>query len=345
MSERSPANLRPVAQPLSAHFERVVVLSLPAARDRRERLRNHLRETRLGGGEVQFIPSLPGSDCPPPRGWQGLPAWGCLRSHLAVLEQARRDGIESLLILEDDAVFSPGTAVELGPWMRRVPPGWGQIYLGGQHLQPPRPTALEGVWQARNVNRTHAYAVSGHMLPRIIRHLTCWDDYNARRLWHVDHQYGLAHERGLWSAYTPAWWFAGQVESISQIQGRPVDRRWWQHGGHALDTPFIHLAPDAVVAEDDIHSIMEQEMSMEMERDIAETLSLLRHLQWWASRALCNGALPAWRDPRLPFELVARVWPAGARRYSPGCAALPSTAIPGTAHFSPLTTNATATIL
>lgn len=342
MSERSPALVS--RQPLSAHFERVAVLSLPAARQRRERVRAHLHHSGLGGDEIQFIPALPGSDSPAPRGWQGLPAWGCLRSHLSLMEQAERDGVESLLVLEDDVVFSPATAGELGPWLRRVPPGWGQIYLGGQHLQPPRRTALDGVWQARNVNRTHAYAVSGHVLPRIIRHLKRWEDYNARRLWHIDHQYGLAHERGLWSAYTPTWWFAGQDADTSQICGCPVDRRWWQPGVHALDIPLLHLAPDAVVPAEEKHVVIEQEMSMEMERDLADTRALLLHLQKWAARALLEGALPAWRDPRLPFDLVARVWPAGAHRYHPGCAAARLAAIPGPVHFSPPTTSAPTSI-
>lgn len=327
MSERSPARVS--RQALSNHFERVAVLSLPASRERRERLRAHLRETGLGGSEVQFIPALPGSDRPPPKGWQGVAAWGCLRSHLSLLEQAQSDGVESLLILEDDVVFSPATAVELGPWLRRVPPGWGQIYLGGQHLKPPRRTSLDGVWQGRNVNRAHAYAVSGHALPRIIRHLTRWREYNARRLWHVDHQYGLAHERGLWSAYTPAWWFAGQNADTSQINGRPVCRRWWQPGIHALDIPFIHLAPDAIIPPEESPALMEQQMSMEMERDMADTLALLRHLERWATSALHQGALPAWRDPLLPFDLVARIWPAGARRYSAGCANALLATIPG----------------
>jgi hypothetical protein len=333
MSERSPA--RAHSQPLSSHFERVAVLSLPAARARRERLRAHLEETGLGGSEVQFIPALPGTDRPPPNGWQGLPAWGCLRSHLSLLRQAQQDGIDSLLILEDDVVFHPRTAVELGPWLRRVPPDWGQIYLGGQHLRPPRRTALSDVWQARNVNRAHAYAVSARVLPRMLRHLTLWQEYNARRLWHVDHQYGLAHERGLWSAYTPAWWFAGQAADTSQICGSHVGRRWWQPGVHALDVPFVYFDPDALVAPEESSAFMEQEMSMEMERDREDILALLRHLQRWAVRALDAGALPAWRNPALPFDLVARIWPAGAHRYVPGCADALFAAVPGGGFSTP----------
>jgi len=310
-----------VSEALSTHFERVAVLSLPAASERRERLRRHLQATGLGGGEVQFIPALPGSDCPPPRGWRGLPAWGCLRSHLTVLQQALHDGVESLLLLEDDVEFLPATAWELGPWLRRVPPDWGQIYLGGQHLQTPRRTALDDVWQGRNVNRAHAYAVSAQVLPRLLKHLTRWQDYNVRRLWHVDHQYGLAHERGLWSAYTPTWWFAGQSADISQINGRQESRRWWQPGLHALDIPFIHLAPETVT--DPGEPLMEQQFRFVADRDTTDTLLLLRRLEKGAAAALAAGALPAWRDPRLSYDLISRIWPAGARRYAPGiCAAL-----------------------
>lgn len=316
------------AQRLADHFGRVVVLSLPAARHRRDRLRAHLRDTGLGGNEVQFIPALPGSDTIPPPGWKGLPAWGCLRSHLAVLRQAELDNVDSVLILEDDVVFDPRTSWELGSWLGRVPPDWGQIYLGGQHLEPPRRTALDGVLQGWNVNRAHAYAVCGRILRQVIRHLTRWEDYNTRQLWHVDHQYGLAHARGLWAAYTPAWWFAGQTADTSQINGERLPHRWWQPPAHALDVPFIHLEPDTLIASSDEDSLVEQSWHSRSTRDLADPLLLLRHLERQAAAALEAGALPAWRDPRLPFELVARVWPAGAKRYTPGCAAMTRAARP-----------------
>jgi hypothetical protein len=309
-------------QRLADHFERVVVLSLPAAKARRERVRRHLAESGLGGAEVQYIPALPGTDTQPPRGWQGVPAWGCLRSHLTVLRQAEQDKVASILILEDDVLFDPRTSVELGPWLRRVPPDWGQIYLGGQHLQPPRRTALADVLQARNVNRAHACALCGRILPKVLRHLTSWSDYNASRLWHVDHQYGLAHERGLWAAYTPAWWFAGQEADTSQINGDPQPRRWWHAGKHALDVPFIHLAPGDTLAPSDAQTILELPWPGQRECDFTDPLLLLRQLEKVASDALMRGGLPAWRDARPPFELVGRLWPAGARRYSPGCGAM-----------------------
>ncbi|WP_172683368.1 glycosyltransferase family 25 protein, partial [Verrucomicrobium spinosum] len=34
-------------------------------------------------------------------------AWGCLLSHARVLAEAIADGIENVLILEDDVVFQP----------------------------------------------------------------------------------------------------------------------------------------------------------------------------------------------------------------------------------------------
>jgi hypothetical protein len=305
---------------LTDHFERVVVLSLPAARARRERVRRHLAETGLGGGEVQFIPALPGTDVPPPRGWQGLPAWGCLRSHLTVLRYAQMDAVESILVLEDDVVFDAATAGRLGGWLQRVPPDWGQIYLGGQHLQPPCRTALSDVLKGRNVNRAHAYAVSGRLLPQVIRHLTRWRDYHERRLWHVDHQFGLAHERGLWAAYTPAWWFAGQEADTSQINGRALPRRWWHSGVSPLDVPFLHLDSGAVIAPEDQDTVAEQSWAAYSDHELADPLILLRRMEKMAAAALENGALPAWRDTRLSFDRVARLWPAGARPYTPGYA-------------------------
>nr|WP_314262213.1 glycosyltransferase family 25 protein [uncultured Devosia sp.] len=90
---------------LLATFERVRIINLKTRTDRR-------RETsaefaRLGlpvdGGRVAFHEAKRPSD---PGGFQTIGARGCFFSHLGILEAALDDGVENVLIVEDDLDFS-----------------------------------------------------------------------------------------------------------------------------------------------------------------------------------------------------------------------------------------------
>ena len=55
--------------------------------------------------------AVDGNSVPPPSWWPAGPgAWGCLRSHLRIFEDALMDGVDRLLVLEDDVCFVPDLA-------------------------------------------------------------------------------------------------------------------------------------------------------------------------------------------------------------------------------------------
>lgn len=86
-----------------------------------------------------------GIECPP------APAAGCFYAHLSLLF-ATFTG--PLLVLEDDAVFTPGFAAALHAL--NPPPGWDLLYLGGDHLTRPAP-AGPGLVKPGVMRRAHAY--------------------------------------------------------------------------------------------------------------------------------------------------------------------------------------------
>ena len=155
------------------------------------------------------------------------------------------DGIGSYLVLEDDAVFHPRAPEMLERLMGELPADWGQLYLGGQHLQPPEevpssPFVLRGI----NVNRTHAFALKGDTFARFQQHITHAPDYIARNHgWHIDHQLGIAHERRDWNVYCPSWWLAGQDEGSSNVSGNTNPRLWWNPEIYSGRLPFVWLDP------------------------------------------------------------------------------------------------------
>lgn len=236
-------------------FERVVAISLPYCPERRERLTAHLRENGIADPDkVEWFQAISGDMCPPPAWWNaGNGAWGCFSSHLHLAQRAVMDGVESICILEDDAVFQPQAPAMLARLMREVPQAWGQIYLGGQHYrsdyQPKDVPGSPFVLKCGNVNRTHAFAISKRALPAFQQHIAYAPDYEHRGGWHIDHQLGIAHERGDWAVYCPAWHLAGQEENSSNISGATQPRHWWHPARYAAGLPFFWVDPKLAACE------------------------------------------------------------------------------------------------
>ena len=84
-------------------FDRVRVINIVDRTDRRREMMAQLR--RVGAADdarVAFFPARRPADSGP---FPSLGARGCFESHLAVIRQAIEDGVERLLIVEDDFNF------------------------------------------------------------------------------------------------------------------------------------------------------------------------------------------------------------------------------------------------
>jgi GR25 family glycosyltransferase involved in LPS biosynthesis len=341
---------------LNDHFERIFILNLPYKPDRRERVERQLRKLRLAR-KVEWMRAYSGDMMPHPAWWRaGNGAWGCLLSHARVMEEAIMDRLESYLVLEDDVVWQDRAGEMLESFMRGVPEDWDQIYLGGQHLREPvavgnaevkmknEETGVSGqgasraepssfsvlhssfplrVLRAWNVNRTHAFALRRKAMVKVHQHIWHAPDYISKSGgWHIDHQLGLAHERGDWSVYAPDWWLAGQDADSSNISGRYNPRLWWHPSRHAKGLPFIHLPVGATEkslgpAGQYLHpgntlkaGTLEDAGLEPSENDDAKLRDWLAMI---AREALDMHRLPAWQSAAISPDKVAAHWPAGLR--------------------------------
>jgi len=116
-------------------------------------------------------------------------------SHLAILQTAIADKLDSVFILEDDACFTEDAPAWLKLLIFDVSGDWQQIYLGGQYARPPAPTASPRWRKATGVVRTHAYGVRGADCPKVCDFLQRHRDFVGRK-WHIDHQFARGHFRG-----------------------------------------------------------------------------------------------------------------------------------------------------
>jgi GR25 family glycosyltransferase involved in LPS biosynthesis len=211
------------------YFDQVSVVNLDRRSDRWTAFQAGLPKDWPFGKPQRFA-AVDGQLVKPPTWWlEGAAAWGCYRSHARILENCLLAGIESVLVLEDDAVFSDDFTTQVSVFLEQVPEDWEMLYLGGQHLDavtiPPR-QINRWVYQPYNVNRTHAFAVRGKVfMQRLYRHLHEWDDWEPGH--HLDHHLGRLHQERTHRIYAPKHWLVGQAAGNSDIAGRDSKQRFW----------------------------------------------------------------------------------------------------------------------
>lgn len=220
---------------LTDWFDRVYVLNCAHRPDRKEQILKHLDDSGMADvSKVVVYPAIIGDWTTIPADWgSGRGAWGCLRSHMRILEDFMHERdergiplLENILILEDDCYFVDDALERLNRFMPAVPDDWGQIYLGGQHRRNTSPTSSPEVNLAGSVNRTHAFAVSAKHVQAVYRHISYATDYRDTNK-HIDHQLELAHQRKDWPVYCPTQWIAGQEAGSSNISGKTNERQIW----------------------------------------------------------------------------------------------------------------------
>jgi hypothetical protein len=213
---------------LNDYFERVVVINLDRRPDRWDRFRQAFETVDWPFIEPVRVSAVDGDAVTVPIWWkQGGGAWGCLMSHVRILEDCIREGVRRVLILEDDAVLVKDFAAQVRPFLEHVPEDWDQLYFGGQHLRDPIPHG-DHVYRCVNVNRTHCHAVSRKFMSRMYRYILNAHDYLANSGHHIDHRLGALQESGTVKAYSPIKWLAGQGEDRSDISGRSTPTYFWE---------------------------------------------------------------------------------------------------------------------
>jgi len=204
-------------------FDRVSIINLDRRPDRWLQIRANLEAIDWPLPEPDRISAHDGRQSPPPDWFRHTPgAWGCLVSHLKVCSQAIRDGVNSVLIIEDDAHFPIDFADRLGPFLAAVPDDWEAIYLGGYHfLEAGDPVPVDDqVLRGRCVLGTWAYALRGRAIRALGRAIEQAPRLAAEELFGVDRLWGRLHLDGIVRVYTPWRWLVHHGGGRSDTNGR-----------------------------------------------------------------------------------------------------------------------------
>ena len=83
---------------------------------------------------------------------------GCLLSHLEILKLAKKNQYKSILILEDDVVFSENFETKLENLSKNFPEEWEMFYLSGSLIKEGK--KFEYYSELESAHTTHSYAVN-----------------------------------------------------------------------------------------------------------------------------------------------------------------------------------------
>ena len=153
------------------YFDRVAIIHLPQRGDRFRSLKAELEGVGLDiHCDKVEIPAAPIPQ--DPNGFPSRGVYGNFLSHLGIIEQAYKDGLETVLILEDDAIFSK-TFKRSRSTIARYLRGnaWDQVFIG-HSIADKLPHSPSGLVRFRgSFFWAHCYAVHRRIMPRMIEYM------------------------------------------------------------------------------------------------------------------------------------------------------------------------------
>lgn len=168
---------------LNTFFPDKVCINLERRSDRWQRMQ--VRFAHHGIRDVARFEALDGLSIPIPSTWDDFPgSYACLRSHLAVVENAYKSRSSSVLIIEDDVIFHPDLRRVFSEYIKELPDDWDMLFFGALHGEPPTPVTKHIVKLTHSLS-TYAYALKHTIYEAFIdlnRQLLTVLDENTRAL-------------------------------------------------------------------------------------------------------------------------------------------------------------------
>ncbi len=145
------------ARDLNEAFPYKVCINLERRPERWKRMRDCFKRHDIQA--VRRFAAVDGNDVSVPDAWSlSRGAYGCLRSHLGIVLEARQRNLSSVLIFEDDVDFAPQLQQRFRSSFRGVPDDWEMLFLGGLHMAEPTRISSH-VFRVSRTSSTYAYAL------------------------------------------------------------------------------------------------------------------------------------------------------------------------------------------
>jgi len=207
---------------MDKHFSKSYVINLASASQKIEVIQEHLEEIgtknwerfdavngyRLADDHIiegtnvtfkEFYSRMPGKSEKHKRARAG-----CYLSHLFAVKKAKAEGLESIHIQEDDAVYPQNkqTVESFENMMKEVPENWDMLFLGFEHDIKPRQISKH-VDETTSGNCMHSYVVRKRCFDRLIADLQRPITDKSDEVLPVDEVISEHLERRNYRAYSP----------------------------------------------------------------------------------------------------------------------------------------------
>ncbi|WP_410051590.1 glycosyltransferase family 25 protein [Bradyrhizobium sp. SZCCHNR2020] len=152
-------------------FDRIAIIHLP---EREDRLRELTTELEFVGLDIKDrrveIPQAPRPSSP--EGFPSRGVYGNFLSHLGIIRQAYEDGLRSVLVLEDDAIFSHEFSRRQSELASALSSdAWDVLFLG-HSVSRGLPFSKSGlVRYSGDFLWAHCYAVNRRIMPHLAEYL------------------------------------------------------------------------------------------------------------------------------------------------------------------------------
>ena len=155
---------------INDYFDKIYCINLDRRADRWED--NCLPQFKTLGLEVERLSAVDGSKLDLPHGHRNNYMFELAGSysHLNALKKAKDEGIEKLLLLEDDVVFIENGNERFNEVINNVPTNWQYLFFGGNHIQGFSSVA-PGVVKINRSYAIHACGIKKESYDVMIRHL------------------------------------------------------------------------------------------------------------------------------------------------------------------------------
>lgn len=155
-------------------FERTYIVNLKERADRRREMDEQLAIAGLqaDGDRIRYFPAVRPQDV---GDFPSIGARGCFMSHLQILEEATRDGLHNVLVLEDDLDFDARLHTASDIFMRPVSEGAWDIAYFGHVADDALSTPLQMPFLKATdlpLATTHFYALNGRAIRLLRDHLS-----------------------------------------------------------------------------------------------------------------------------------------------------------------------------
>jgi len=220
-----------MAKTIADCFSRIYAINLPERQDRRDALLRHLRHLQVAPeqGRMEIFPAIRPDSA---GGFVNRGVRGCFLSHSGVARRALDERLESVLVLEDDVLFSPLLQERVEVIHRELrDQKWGFVYLGHPLDVKPGVDGRILVPVTGDIMLAHCYGVHASVLPALVEF---YESLLERPPGHPDggpmHLDGAIsffrarHPEYLTLAAAPS--LAGQRPSRSDLTPRWFDRVW-----------------------------------------------------------------------------------------------------------------------